>query len=543
MVESGTDASRDHASSWHALARGSALVLAAALAAHVASLRAGWVLDDWELLVDNPYLRSASGLRAVLTQELFVASADPRRFPYYRPVSGAMYWLTYQLFGASSVAHHAFNVALHALCAVLFFHLARRLGVAARAALFMGVVFAVHPISVEVVAYAGGRQDALGWIFTFGTMLLVLRAPRLPRIVVLSFVGTLLAALTREFFLAAPALHAAAAASAASAGEGKRAHRTGVAAGGGALAALVVLAIRRALDITPFGTANVTPARAIGAAGSVLARFVKDVLAPTDIAADVTVIPMSAGAGAFVLLGTAVASFVAHAAVKKRMPGARSAFLVGSVAFAVLVALHAPVALRFGIISDRYAYGAVAAVLLAAAPAIEAVIARIDPAKKVIYVGAVAGLAVALIPLTWARAADYTNDVTLTLALVRDRPDDPRAILSRIVTLRSEGRSAEAYPLCHAHADLLPDDIVVNPCLAEEAFAQKEDARVVTLLEPWLRAQPRDQQARTLYLQALFRMGDLARVQRELDRFEAVSPNAPDLRAAREALDEARRTK
>jgi hypothetical protein len=345
----------------------------------------------------------------------------------------------------------------------------------------------------------------------------------------------MLAALTREFFLAAPALHAVAAYAAST--DAKRARPTATAAAaGGALAAAVVLALRRALQITRFATDDVTPARAIGAAASVLLRFVKDVLAPTDIAADVTILPLSAGLGAVVLIAAAGALAFAYRALKK------DPFLVGSVALAILVALHAPVALHFGIISDRYAYGAVAAVLLVAAPAIEAVIARIDPAKKVLYVGAVAGLTIALIPLTWARAADYTNDQTLTLALVRDRPDDPRAILSQIVTLRSEGRNAEAYPLCHRYAELLPDDIVVSSCLAEEAYEKKDDARAVKLLEPWLRAQPRDQRARAVYLQALFRMGDLARMQSELERFEAIAPNAPDLALARKALDDARRT-
>jgi hypothetical protein len=80
----------------------------------------------------------------------------------------------------------------------------------------------------------------------------------------------------------------------------------------------------------------------------------------------------------------------------------------------------------------------------------------------------------------------------------------------------------------------------VNPCLAEEAIARKDYARAANLLEPWVYSRPGDVSARGMYFEALFRSGDLARVRAALDYFEPVEPNAPDVRAAREAYDRAR---
>lgn len=520
--------------------RGEAFVLAAALAAHVASLRAGWVLDDWELLVENPYLRSAKGLGTVLTRELFLATAEPRLVPYYRPVTAFVYWLTYTLFGASPVAHHAFNVALHGTSAVLFYLLARELRVGARAAIAIGVIFAIHPISAEVVAYTGGRQDVLGWIFAFASLLLVLRSRTLGRTAAVAFGGTLLAALTREFFLCLPALLVVAAASSPE----RPRLRTAVAAGAGGLGAIIaVFALRSALHIEPFVLGAMSIGHALGACAVVLLRLTKDVFAPTDIVIDVTVQPLGAGAGIVTLI-IAMAAFagaarLVHARAKHHLP----ALLVGGCAFGLLAVMHTPVALRYGVFSDRYAYGAVGAMLLCLAPALDAVVARLGTEKAKLHAALFAAVTVASIPLTWARAADYASDEALAEAMVRERPDDPQALLARISALRGAGRKAEAYPLCHRYAELMPKAILANPCLAEEAIAKNDYASAARLLEGWVYSRPGDVPARSMYFEASFRTGDLARVKAALDYFEPVEPNAPDVRAAREAYDRHSRVK
>lgn len=517
--------------------RGAAWALAAALAAHIPSLRAGWVLDDWELLVENPYVRSAGGLRVLLTRELFAATGEARLVPYYRPVTGFVYWLTYSLFGASPLLHHAFNVALHGACVVLFFFLVRALSVSARAATAMSVLFAVHPVSAEVVAYTGGRQDVLGWSLTFATMLLLLRASTVRRLAVVAFAGTLLAALTREFFLAAPLLHVVVALAAP---HGRRKHSALAIGGGGILAAAAVLGLRRVLMIAPFDVGPKRVTEIVGTMAAVLGRFVADVFAPADLVVDVSVHPLDGGLAAVVLIGAIAVFVVGLRLVRRRAPDAAGAFVLGGATLAALTVLHTPVALRMGVISDRYAYGAVAAILLAAAPALDAIAARLGGERPLLRVATLAGTAVAIIPFTWARAADYASDDTLALAMIRERPDDPQAILAQIAALRGAGKKEEAYPLCHRYAEVMPKSLAVHPCLTEEAIAKKDYVRAANLLEPWVYSRPGDAAARGLYFDTLFRIGDVPRLKAALDYFEPVEPNAPDVRAAREAFDRTR---
>jgi hypothetical protein len=260
----------------------------------------------------------------------------------------------------------------------------------------------------------------------------------------------------------------------------------------------------------------------------------------TGSAVDVTVRPLGGGAGFVVLLAAAAALFAAMSFVRARAAHALPAFVLGGVTLGVLAVMHTPVAMRFGVFSDRYAYGGAVAVLLVAAPAIDALARRIAPEKAKLYAGLFAAVAVAIIPITWARAADYASDESLADAMVRERPDDPQALLARIATLRGAGKKAEAYPLCHRYEELVPKAIVVSPCLAEEAIANNDYARAAVLLEPWVYSRPGDVAARSMYFEASFRTGDLARVQKALEYFEPVEPNAPDVRAAREAFDRAR---
>ncbi len=81
-----------------------AIVALAATVAQLPALRAGYVLDDDTLLASNPYVRTLSGLRTLLTSEFFLATARPEESAQYRPVSGAMNWLSWQLLGGSAPA-------------------------------------------------------------------------------------------------------------------------------------------------------------------------------------------------------------------------------------------------------------------------------------------------------------------------------------------------------------------------------------------------------------------------------------------------------
>lgn len=73
---------------------------------------------------------------------------------------------------------HLLNVFLSVLASLALMALARRIGVPARTAFFAGLLFALHPVHVSVVAGLVGRAEILAALFTLTALLLQSHAGR-----------------------------------------------------------------------------------------------------------------------------------------------------------------------------------------------------------------------------------------------------------------------------------------------------------------------------------------------------------------------------
>jgi tetratricopeptide (TPR) repeat protein len=88
----------------------------------------------------------------------------------WHPATWLSLMLDTELFGMGPGGHHAVNLALHAAnAALLFLVLARLTGAAARACL-VALLFAVHPLRVESVAWISERKDVLAGLFFLLTL-------------------------------------------------------------------------------------------------------------------------------------------------------------------------------------------------------------------------------------------------------------------------------------------------------------------------------------------------------------------------------------
>jgi tetratricopeptide (TPR) repeat protein len=78
-------------------------------------------------------------------------------------------WLSHmadcQLFGLHPWGHHLTNVLLHAINAVLLFVVLRRMTGAVWRSLFVAMLFGLHPLHVESVAWVSERKDVLSTAF------------------------------------------------------------------------------------------------------------------------------------------------------------------------------------------------------------------------------------------------------------------------------------------------------------------------------------------------------------------------------------------
>src|SRR6266550_9090904 len=109
------------------------VVALAAVAVYANTLGNQPVLDDGWVIFSNPLIKSLKNIPAIFHQP-YNATLPLQRTGLYRPVTTLSYAINYALGGPNVVGYHLVNIALHALCCLLVFELARVLMGAARAA-------------------------------------------------------------------------------------------------------------------------------------------------------------------------------------------------------------------------------------------------------------------------------------------------------------------------------------------------------------------------------------------------------------------------
>lgn len=124
-----------------------ALLIVIAFACYANSLWNGFVFDDHQLLT-NARPKSFANLLKIL-------------FSSYRPVRNISYAIDFGLWGARPFGFHLTNVLIHAANTIMILFLVRLLTNRLVIAFLAALIFCVHPIQTDAVAYISGRRDVL----------------------------------------------------------------------------------------------------------------------------------------------------------------------------------------------------------------------------------------------------------------------------------------------------------------------------------------------------------------------------------------------
>ncbi len=150
-------------------------LLAAAAAVYWPALGGSYIWDD-DAHVTTAALASWSGLGHIWTV--------PGATQQYYPLLHTAFWLEHRLWGDAAVGYHLLNLALHVWSAWLFVRVLEevwRMGtpwdktVASRAAWLGGLLFALHPVAVESVAWIAEQKNTLSAVFYLSAGLVYLR--------------------------------------------------------------------------------------------------------------------------------------------------------------------------------------------------------------------------------------------------------------------------------------------------------------------------------------------------------------------------------
>jgi protein O-mannosyl-transferase len=84
---------------------------------------------------------------------------------FYRPILTLSFMIDYNLYGLKSGGFHFSNLFIHFICAVIVYFFIFRLIGTQNIALLATLIFCVHPVQVETVAWLAGRNDLLLGLF------------------------------------------------------------------------------------------------------------------------------------------------------------------------------------------------------------------------------------------------------------------------------------------------------------------------------------------------------------------------------------------
>ncbi len=138
----------------HGVLAGSAIIIICTILAYYPSLRGGFMLDDNVLLTDNYLIKAPDG------PYQFWFTTTPVD---YWPVTNTMLWLEWRVWGMKPAGYRAVNLALHITEALLIWFILWKLSIPG--AFLAAMIFAVHPVNVESVAWISQQKDMLAMLF------------------------------------------------------------------------------------------------------------------------------------------------------------------------------------------------------------------------------------------------------------------------------------------------------------------------------------------------------------------------------------------
>ena len=132
------------------------IVLIAVLACftYLPSINGGFILDDDVLVTNNRIIKSSDGLyRSWFTTE----PVD------YWPITNTVFWIEWRAWGMNPTGYHVISLILHVAAAFLIWFILRKLSIPG--SFLAALIFAVHPVNVESVAWIAQLKNTLCMLF------------------------------------------------------------------------------------------------------------------------------------------------------------------------------------------------------------------------------------------------------------------------------------------------------------------------------------------------------------------------------------------
>lgn len=116
---------------------------------------------------DSLYVTQNRHVRGGLTTASVAWAFTTGHAANWHPLTWLSHMLDVSIYGVNPRGHHSTNIALHAVNSLLVYFLCLRLTAPRAAATAIALLFAIHPLHVESVAWVSSRKDLLCALFWF----------------------------------------------------------------------------------------------------------------------------------------------------------------------------------------------------------------------------------------------------------------------------------------------------------------------------------------------------------------------------------------
>jgi tetratricopeptide (TPR) repeat protein len=141
----------------HAVA--SWLLILVAIVFYQRVLTCGFVSDDIEQILKNPFIKNPHLWKRIFLGRVWSFAGGVAQGSFYRPLHMFTYWLICRADGFNPAAYHAVQLALYALTAWVVYRIARKLLANELSAFAGAILWTLHPLHVEAVAWAAAIPE------------------------------------------------------------------------------------------------------------------------------------------------------------------------------------------------------------------------------------------------------------------------------------------------------------------------------------------------------------------------------------------------
>src|SRR5262249_42570538 len=132
---------------------------------YLPSIHGGFIWDDDAHLTENRFIVGPGGLRSIWTSSAAT----------YYPLVLTSFWVQHAIWGLNPLPFHVVNILMHALCAILLRHVLLNLKMTNGAASLGAIVWALHPVQAESVAWVTELKNTQSGVFYLLAVLLFLK--------------------------------------------------------------------------------------------------------------------------------------------------------------------------------------------------------------------------------------------------------------------------------------------------------------------------------------------------------------------------------